>query len=66
MQTFTYEEIREKALKQGITITGLELAYGLAQMAILKAKERYKGKYIRFILRTTLIRFRYIINKINQ
>jgi hypothetical protein len=27
------------------------LAYGLAQMAILKAKERYKGKYIRFILR---------------
>jgi len=26
------------------------LAYGLAQMAILKAKERYKGKSIRFIL----------------
>ena len=40
MQTFTYEEIREKALKQGVT----ELAYGLAQMAILKAKERYKER----------------------
>ena len=49
MQTFTYEEIREKALKQGVQITGLELAYGLAQMAIIKAKGRYREKLSRSI-----------------
>ena len=47
MQTFTYEEIREKALKQGVT--DLELVYGLAQMAILKAKGRYREKLSRSI-----------------
>ena len=41
MQTFTYEGIREN---KELQITGLELAYGLAQMAILKAKERYKER----------------------
>ena len=49
MQTFTYEEIREKALSKELQITGLELAYGLAQMAILKAKGRYREKLSRSI-----------------
>ena len=51
MQTFTYEEIREKALKQGVTDNRLRVGLWLAQMVILKAREKYKGKYIRFILR---------------
>lgn len=51
MQTFTYEEIREKALKQGVTDNRLRVGlWASSNGYILKARERYKGKYIRFIL----------------
>ena len=44
MQTFTYEEIREKALKQGVTDNRLRVGLWASSNAILKAKERYKER----------------------
>lgn len=51
MQTFTYEEIREKALKQGITDNRFRVGLWASSNGYIKRKERCKGKYIRFILR---------------
>ena len=43
MQTFTYEEIREKALKQGVTeISG---AYTM-HIGYIKSKRKIQGKVI--------------------
>ena len=49
MQTFTYEEIREKALKQGVTDNRLRVGLWASSMVILKAKGRYKEKLSRSI-----------------
>lgn len=67
MQTFTYEEIREKALKQGVTDNRLRVGLWASSNGYIKSKRKIQGKvYTIYFAPQPLIRFRYIINKINQ
>ena len=46
MQTFTYEEIREKALKQGVTDNNLRVGLWASLNGYIKSKRRIQGKVI--------------------
>lgn len=64
MQTFTYEEIREKALKQGIADNRLRVGLWASSNGYIKSKRKIQGKvYTIYFAATTLIRLRYIIYK---
>lgn len=44
MQTFTYEEIREKALKQGVTDNRLRVGLWASLNGYIKSKRKIQGK----------------------
>lgn len=44
MQTFTYEEIREKALKQGIADNRLRVGLWASSNGYIKSKRKIQGK----------------------
>ena len=44
MQTFTYEEIREKALKQGVTDNRLRVGLWASSNGYIKSKRKIQGK----------------------
>ena len=44
MQTFTYEGIREKALKQGITDNRLRVGLWASSNGYIKSKRKIQGK----------------------
>ena len=44
MQTFTYEEIREKALKQGVTNNRLRVGLWASSNGYIKSKRKIQGK----------------------
>ena len=44
MQTFTYEEIREKALKQGIADNRLRVGLWASANGYIKSKRKIQGK----------------------
>lgn len=46
MQTFTYEEIREKALKQGITDNKLRVGLWASSNGYIKSKRKIQGKVV--------------------
>ena len=46
MQTFTYEGIREKALKQGITANRLRVGLWASSNGYIKSKRKIQGKVI--------------------
>lgn len=50
MQTFTYEEIREKALKQGITDNRLRVGLWASSNGYIKGKRKIRGKVITIYL----------------
>ena len=43
MQTFTYEEIREKALKQGVTDNRLRVGLWASSNGYIKSKRKIQG-----------------------
>ena len=44
MQTFTYEEIREKALKQGVTDNRLRVGLWASSNGYIKKQKKIQGK----------------------
>ena len=44
MQTFTYGEIREKALKQGVTDNRLRVGLWASSNGYIKSKRKIQGK----------------------
>lgn len=49
MQTFTYEEIREKALKQGVTDNRLRVGLWASSNGYIKSKRKIQEKLSRSI-----------------
>ena len=50
MQTFTYGEIREKALKQGVTDNRLRVGLWASSNGYIKSKRKIQGKVLTIYL----------------